>query len=372
MTECLACGRVDQLWLCARCTQDLAATLRKLPGLLVHLAESATGQTRLGGDGGRHTRSGPRMLHGDDSALAKCTCGHKWHEAECVECGCQAYDGVPNPAALQRSLLAIGGVNAQASQLQTVIRNSLSTIVRDLCETRGLTVLWDQGVTAPTQLVIKGIADGWLDAYPPLNGPTSADFARWLARHVDAIAADESAGVWFREIDGHTKAIEKILDRPEPLRFAGPCQAMIVDEKTHRERECGTRLLAKREATRVTCPQCKAEHDIERIVNRLLANVEHWRFTREELIGDRGGAWTGIMGLLEEPVSKTAFHRWIKGDKKRKPVLAASGYRRPNGQMGISRRSTEDEPVYRLSAVRKLRVQLGERQASAMGWKAAR
>jgi hypothetical protein len=227
-------------------------------------------------------------------------------------------------------------VNLKASRIADDIHTSLKTRIADICETRAI-------------------------PNPALR--SSVQMAQWLANNIPAITAHETAGHIYTQIHAHITAIEKVINRPIPPRYAGPCPTIVTDPDTHRKRECGTRLMAPRHASQVRCRECKTEHDVERIISRLLANVDHWRFTREELTGSRTGDWTGIMGLLDEPVSKSTFHKWSK-DGSLKP----NGYRRPDGTNGIARHSDDDQPLYRLSRVRRLRTQERAKQSQAMRW----
>ena len=329
MSECQSCtAPAPDAFICTRCSVELrdmlralaegpyaspperiksgrgCATLQRTPGLIASLTEVALGQVKLGGGGGQRKR-------GDEIAAP--------FEPD-TENGRYTRQG-------------------EAATLLVAVTNGLSTITRDVCESRGI-------------------------AAPDTDAVGAAAF---LAGNSSALALDESAGHWHREVTNYVRRIERVIDRPVPPRFVGPCPTLVTDPDTRRQRECGTRLMAKREATVVHCRECKAEYNVERIINRLLANVEHWRFTREELIGHRTGDWTGIMGLLEEPVSKSTFHRWRKGGQ-----LIPNGFRnRDSGRITISRHAENDEPVYRLSRVRQLRTEMGAKQAQAMGWEKA-
>jgi hypothetical protein len=314
MTQCEACSAPTDVFLCPRCVTTLRTTLEGVPRWIEALTDVVLRQTRIGASGKRGKGDAMPSLYAPDTTTVK---------------------GETRPTK-----------QAQASTLLVAIRNDVITWHRHVCESRGITWV-PRAFVGP--LLVSQIRE-------PLR-PSIDGAAQWLADNVRAIACDEAAGECVTTFEAHARVAERIVDLPTPYRFVGPCQTTVTDRKTGRERECGTRLMATREATHVTCPACKTMHDVERVINRLLANVEHWRFSREELIGARNGDWTGIMGLLEEPVSKSAFHRWCKDAE-----LKASGYRRPDGGIGLSRRSESDEPVYRLSRVRELRREMGARQ----------
>jgi hypothetical protein len=171
MSACESCsGRAHDAFLCGRCQTDLRQMLTDLPWWIDRLAEAAVGHAKLG-DGGRHSGSGTR-LKGDDEVLPKCTCGHPEHEhrdecgvimpgavtvIELLEpdadgntsreirgperiCVCREYVPSAKQAKIRAQFLAAGRVNSRASRLLDRIQNSLTTIVRDLCEARGVEV----------------------------------------------------------------------------------------------------------------------------------------------------------------------------------------------------------------------------------------
>jgi hypothetical protein len=56
MTDCQTCGAKTDYYICAECEDDLHSQLTQLPTWLRHLTETATGQTRLGGNKTKHHR----------------------------------------------------------------------------------------------------------------------------------------------------------------------------------------------------------------------------------------------------------------------------------------------------------------------------
>lgn len=172
------------------------------------------------------------------------------------------------------------------------------------------------------------------------------DLALWLARNVSAIACDEAAGECFAAIADHTRRIERMINRPTPPRFIGPC-----DTEIERQR-CGLMLTAKPGAVEVVCPRCKVTHNVERLETRLLNEIDYYRFTRAEL--------AQVCTWLGEPIPRQTMHDWIKAGK-----LRARGYRRPDGRYGLARHSDADKAVYRLADVRKLRAAMPVRKVRA-------
>lgn len=274
VTECQRCGAKSQLFLCQSHIDELREMLGDMPRLAQHLAEAATGQTRLG-EQERRSRS--------ESAPMR--------------------------------------INLRASQLLGQVNLTLVRLVQEMCDNRGM-----------TYRALEVVSDYDGDA---------AKLALWLARHVDAIAADESAGDCFDEVYAHIAHILRVINRPVPPRFCGPCPSPSVDDDT---RQCGTALMAKRDAIEVRCPECKNSHNIEELILRLVNEVDHWRFTRAEILL--------IMGTLGEPLNERTFQRWRKLG-----IVKSSGYRRVDGRIAVSNHSDSDEPVYRLADVRRAKAQ---------------
>lgn len=336
--QCQACGaRAVDAYLCRIHAADLRSNLAELAGAfdpqtgratsgwIELLADAATGQVRMGDDGGRRAHREPLGLNGDDD----------------VKQG--------DAAALQRKFLALGGVNAKASQLLEQIRGMLARWVLDICEQRGATY-------EPVRPV-----------HPNLIGPLrlhevrgvrfsghGADLALWLQIHVAAIIVSEDAGLCFDEVQGAIASIKVAIDRPNPPRFIGPCPTLLDERQRHRLRAtnqpdrhyCGHPLRAKREAIEVTCEACGETRNVEREMQRLLARIDGYRFTRAEVID--------VMAMLGEPLNERTLRRWRQHGK-----LKPRGYRRPNGRRGLTRHNEDDEPEFLLSDVRKLKA--GER-----------
>ncbi|MCV7100063.1 hypothetical protein H7I01_06600 [Mycobacterium palustre] len=252
---------------------------RRTPGLLADLNDVALRRTRMGSGSG-HRKPGDEMpaLYEPDTEQGKAT------------------------------------RQEQARLLLDIARNTLSTIVRDICETRGVE--------------------------PPRA--TSVDAARFLAAHVGALACDEAAGQWKSEIDALVRRIERTLERPPTPRFCGPCTHYV-----EHNRHCGKLLYAKREAVEVTCGACKTTHNIERLTRNLENRAATMRFTSAEILI--------IMHTLGTPIPERTWSRWRKEER-----VKIRGYKRPDnpdgtrGAVRLHRLSDDDEPVYRLAEVRKV------------------
>jgi hypothetical protein len=321
MSECLSCAAKSQLYLCNRCADYVLQILTDLPWWLDRLTETAVGQAALGDTAGRHTRRDADILHGDDSLASHIEAFPDDGEQDLDEARRQRY------IAAQRHALAAGGVNAPASELLDTIANMLSTWIRDLCETRCI----------PTPAVV-----------------IPARAAKWLATNVNAIASHPAADEFADELEQRTREIQRIVNRPNPPRFIGPCPGSLDaghDRDCHKPHPhtCGTALKAHRTAIDITCPACRTTHNVERVANHLGARADAMRLTSEEILA--------VMQTLGTPIPERTWLRWRREDR-----IKIRGYRRPNqsdgtrGAIGLTRKTTQDEPVYRVAEVRKVQA----------------
>ncbi|MCH9728397.1 MAG: hypothetical protein K0U84_01715 [Actinomycetia bacterium] len=295
MTQCQVCEGRAQLFLCTTHIGVLQTTLTDLPWWLARLNEAALGQVRLGDGGRRGTRA---------------------HELDEYT----GPDDDANAARLERDLaagrfdldavLAPARINNKARKLYAAAHNDLGMWVRHLCETRGVEC-------------------------PPI--PAATVSARWLRKNANAIAADESAVECYKTCVDLTDRIRDIVNRPEPPRFCGPCTTVLTAEQRQKliankeeDREvCMVQLYAKRKATHVTCPHCKAEHDIEKLYTAMLDEADEYSFTISDLVDH-------ILPKLGQQIPRRTLQRWAMTGK-----LMASGY-----EGGVAR--------YQLATVRKL------------------
>lgn len=361
-SQCQICSAPTDLYLCNRHVTELTKLLTDLPQWLRWLEESAIGQVKLGGGGRGSSRCEP--FSGEDDALAKCTCKHGEHEGRvCDEpiyeetipgpsqipiielvgmCRCTDYKPVADQAKLRAQFLATGRVNARASERLDAVRNTLATTIRHLCETRSIRLVMPSFI-GPLR---PGEARG-----PHRN---VGDYARWLAVNVAAIACDETAGETFAEIEGHQKAIERIVNRPIPMRFLGKCPTW--NEGTRRA--CGTELQCREGDLQVTCRACRQTHNTDRLQLLMMSDLERKKLTISQILKLR---------LPDEyQISERTLRRWRKpGPKGEPPRLRPCGYRRADGREVINRHSEDDEPLFRWSDVTRLRGEKPERKVKA-------
>lgn len=323
VTECLRCGAKSQLYLCQSCADKVRDMLIELPWWLDRLNETAIGQAALGTPA-RKTRREPRHLNGDDTVASHIEAFPDDTETDLDEARRQ------REKAARRHALAAGGIHTGAAELLDTIANFLSTWIRDLCETNRIEP-------------------------PTLRYPKNAV---WLAERLNLLAGHLAADEFADELSERLRAIRRIINRPTPPRFIGPCPGSLDtghDRDCHRRHphRCDTALSAHRGAIEVTCPSCRAVHNIERLEDQQIKEIEHQRFTRAEL--------HKVLEWLGEPIPRQTMHDWLKPRKLTRPprieppMLRPAGYRRTDGRIGAARHSDDDKPVYRLADVRRLR-----------------
>lgn len=321
MTQpCQSCSGRATVYLCGTCVDQLRALLNSLvtgpvvtarpdgspirsSGLLEDLADVILRRTKLGdGSGGGHRKRGddnPGLYEPDTEN------GKRTRQAEAV-------------------------------MLLDAINNGLSTIVRDLCESRGRDV-------------------------PKLD---TEGCARWLAANVGAIACDEAAGQWHGEIAGYVRRIELCIDRPLRRRWLGPCPTW--DEQVRKA--CGTDLYAREDAIEVYCRKCRATHNCNRLQLLQQGDLERERLTWDRLLK------ANKYQPDEFRIPERTLRLWRKaGPNGEPPRLKPRGWLRPDGSHGINRRTNDDEPLYLWSDVRKLRSEKPQKVATgAAAHKSAR
>lgn len=299
MTQCQHCAAKSQLFLCQPHIDELRDMLTDMPRLTQHLTEAATGQTRLGERARRTSAQTPLRI------------------------------------------------NLKASDLLKHINLTLIRWTQNITDSHGITYRAPHLIHPDNNHAHRHPQPD--DIITRHDGETTK-LALWLAKHADAIAADQSAGDCYNEIHAHIGRILAIINRPIPPRFCGPCPATNPDDNN---RPCGTALMARRDAIEVRCPTCQTTHNVDNLLQRLLTQVDHWRFTVEEILL--------IMDTIGEPLHKRMFQRWRKDQ-----VIRPSGWRRNDGRISLTCHGTADKPVYRLSDIRraKTRTTTGRTQGS--------
>lgn len=267
MSKCQVCEGRAQLFLCLTHITALREALREMPWWLGKLKDAAVGNVRLGESGRRGTRAHELdEFTGDD--------------------GAEKLDKARRDGRFDLDkVLAHGRVNAKASRLRDQAGNDLVTWVRHICETRGVT---------PVSTDAKGCAE-------------------WLAEHVHAIASDEAAGECYNAIIDLTDQIRRVVNRPEPPRFCGPCvteltaeqRQQLIDKGEEDRTHCMVQLYARRKAATVTCPSCRAEHDVEALFKAMMDEADEYSFTITNLVDF-------VLPKLGLDVPRRTLQHWAK------------------------------------------------------------
>ena len=281
--ECRRCSRNCTLFICHTCTENLRQELRDLPWWLDRLIEAAVGQVKLS-DGGRRAKRSS-TLHGDDTPASHIepyrTC--KCEEGQC-DCDTRKARRTREHDAMAH-ILAAGKSNARASDELQKIHNTLTHWIQGVCETRG--------VDTPTLHTAHGMA-------------------RWLAKHAQAVAGQEDAERCCDDIAVIIKRAERIINRPIPPRYLGPCRGEAPEpvirkrwEVEDYETRCNRALTASANAESVTCPQCESTYVIEEVIRLNLIESGDKLMTVRELVD-----W--VLPQLDEAIPQKTLEAWIR------------------------------------------------------------
>jgi hypothetical protein len=326
--ECYCCSARSTLYLCARCIEELKAQLISLArgpklnskptsGLLDALVDVELKRTRLG-NGSGHRKKGDEMPILFTPHTGKMVKDKKTGEDTDVP---------------------ILSPQGNAAMLINQAGNTLSTIVRDLCESRGIDVMRAFRVV-PADFP-GPLMPGWKRAGRCWS-PTNAEMALWLSGAVHAIACDESAGQWRAEIDSLVRAIQRVIDRPVKIELLGLCITQMDNRKT-----CDTALRAPEDAIEVRCPKCRT--------------VRRCDTVRAQGQGDAKRAFITWDRVLK--TNKLQPEGWRVDERKLRDwratgVIKIHRYLWPDGKtMTIHRHSADDSPLYRWGDIEQLRSQ---------------
>lgn len=201
MTQCERCKRpvADMSYVCSGCVRPVAEDLASVPSLAEELPAARWRQTRYGSGG----------LGG-------------WQEP---------WDD-------------------RAREVEHAVTNTLTTVARDVAETRGLE-LPDAGREQP--MVVA---------------------ARWLGGQLDWIRHQQHAMRVLNELRDAVKALRRAVDRPGDVWYAGPCSGFVTDEYSGQQRYCGVDLYPPTGAEIIVCRQCGATYDRHTRLGELLVHVE--------------------------------------------------------------------------------------------------
>lgn len=258
--ECRVCRARADAYLCRRCTGTLEQAIAELPADLRDLelvaARQARGPLGLGSPGRFHERTDP---DGEWEPSGP-------HTPEAL--GEAAWEFAPGAA---DQIWAMG--------------NTLSTWVRHLVETRGLTAL------------------------PPKVALTS-----WLLSNLDAVRQDEAAAEIYDELTGlHAENERWIIGRAGAEEFAGRCDAAQVTFEQDADGQlvpvaaiCGAALYGNSLEPKVTCQACGMNY-----------SMTERREERDKQINDqlaRAHQIANALTTAERPLPPALLRKWIQRD----------------------------------------------------------
>ena len=265
MTDCRNCRRETDLFLCQLCTKELGALLGELPWLLDQLDITVIRMDKLStGVIGRSSDN-------------------------------------PSP------------INVGAMELSRTLRGQLGTIIRDVCESRGV--------------------------QPPAKVWSNSRMAEWIGTHLGSVACDENAGQIYRELRNGTEGILAAINRISRM-YCGPCTTVVGHNPQGEDIECGHDLYADREAVGDSrCVKCQRSFNPR---EQLLITIK-----RRDLLPE--SALLETLETLGEKVSRVRLYDWIRAGS-----LQPRGYVH-HGRIVPNRIQRGDPRVFSLSHARQLR-----------------
>jgi hypothetical protein len=229
-----------------------------------------------------------------------------------------------------------------ASTNANTIANTITTIARDIAETRGITLLMD-GRTGIGPLCVTGWGcrhQSCQDIRKKRRAQQIPALCRWLATQTTWIRHQSDAAETIRDVEDAHALTVRTVDRAAPKVYYGPCNNAIDDQP------CGTHLYAAQGRSTIRCPRCDATHDADARKTWLLGQAQD-HHAHAELIGRALAA----LGLPSTPAS-------IRG-------LARHGHITSTGMDG-------HKPLYRLGDVLTAMAAIEKRRAERLKAAAAR
>jgi len=266
MTDCRNCRRDTDLFLCQLCTKELGALLMDLPWLLDELEVTVIRQDKLStGVIGRSSDN-------------------------------------PSP------------INVGAMELARNLRGQLGTIIRDLCEVRGV--------------------------QPPAKAWSNSVMAEWIGTHLASVVCSDTAGQIYREMRTGTDAVLAVIN-PISRMYCGPCISVVAHSPNGEDIECGVDLYTDRESPQdIQCPKCKAW------INPREQLLVH--FKRRDLMNEK--ELIEAMTTVGEPVTEAVLDRWQRSNK-----LIVRGYMH-QGRIIPEPVNNKDQRIFSLNQARALRA----------------
>lgn len=128
-------------------------------------------------------------------------------------------------------------------------------------------------------------------------GPSTADHARWLLRHLPVLLVSQHAAEACDQLTGAIRGARRVIDRPLDRVYAGPCD------------ECGRDLYAQPGAALTTCPTCvdteghRIGYGVQARRDWMLAEIEEMRLPAGDI--------TRALTSLVRPIKPALLYTWV-------------------------------------------------------------
>jgi hypothetical protein len=162
---------------------------------------------------------------------------------------------------------------------------------------------------------------------------TAIAAARFLARHIPAIAQDEAAAELFADIKAAVESIRRVINRPVDPKYCGPCPAK-TEGKAGKVQDCATALYApwdyhdEQYVIEVECWHCHVIHNVDTLIQDALNSVAGLLYSAEEV--------QEVMRQIGQEIPSRTWRYWRANDK-----IIVRGWR-------------EGEPMYWIDDVKDL------------------
>lgn len=120
----------------------------------------------------------------------------------------------------------------------------------------------------------------------PVIHPRPEAAAGYIRTHLQSgrLNGWDEAGRFLDWLLGQEQIILRIIDRPAPRWYAGPCPSLTWNEQARAITECGADLHANTASGIVRCKNCGTEHDIDDRRDFLIARLDDQIATVPDLV----------------------------------------------------------------------------------------
>lgn len=156
---------------------------------------------------------------------------------------------------------------------------------------------------------IHGTLRAWADhicqhsTVPWPGEQRTAAWAKWLDRHLIDLAKTEDAVAAYDEISDSHKRLMRVIDRPTPSEFVGPCQA--PRDAGEKGLCAGVYCRPDRRSDTLHCGTCQEDIDLPSLRVATEAAMGARLFTKTELR-------TALVMFAKKPVKRETLNSWIR------------------------------------------------------------